>query len=98
MAVRIRRPVVLLGAAVVCALAVAACSSSGSGASDAASAGGGGSASTIVVGGTAPFSSPVYSIPQARATLQAGVDSVNAAGGVSGHRLKLEFCDTQFQA
>jgi branched-chain amino acid transport system substrate-binding protein len=46
----------------------------------------------------APLSSPIYSIPQAKATLQAAVDSINAAGGVKGHPLKLDFCDTQFQA
>jgi branched-chain amino acid transport system substrate-binding protein len=46
----------------------------------------------------APLSSPIYSIPQAKATMQAAVDSINAAGGVKGHPLKLDFCDTQFQA
>jgi branched-chain amino acid transport system substrate-binding protein len=51
-----------------------------------------------MIGGMAPLSSPLYSIPEAKATMQAAVDTINAAGGVKGHPLELDFCDTQFEA
>jgi ABC-type branched-subunit amino acid transport system substrate-binding protein len=78
-------------------LSLSACSSAGS----TSSSGGGTSSaaqSTILVGGMAPISSQLISLPQARAAQQAAIDQINASGGIDGHPLKLDFCDTKYQA
>jgi branched-chain amino acid transport system substrate-binding protein len=105
MSTKTRRRSLLLIPAVAATLFAAAACSSGNSSSTAGSSGTSNNAaqtsasgSPILIGGMAPLSSPVYSIPQAKATMQAAVDSINAAGGVKGHPLKLDFCDTQFQA
>lgn len=95
-----------IGCAVVAVgLLATACSSSSksttasSSGSSSASAGGSASAATgtpILVGGMGPATSPIYSLPNAKPTLQAAIDAVNAAGGVNGHPLKLDYCDTTF--
>jgi ABC-type branched-subunit amino acid transport system substrate-binding protein len=58
----------------------------------------GASGTPILVGSEASLSNPVYSTPQTKAGIVAAVDAINAAGGVSGHPLKLEFCDTAYDA
>jgi branched-chain amino acid transport system substrate-binding protein len=87
----VRLAVVASGAA----LLAAACSSSGS---PAASSPGGGTASAtpIVIGSTGPLHNPAYNEPTLQTGLQAAVDSINAAGGVKGHKLKLQFCDSGY--
>jgi branched-chain amino acid transport system substrate-binding protein len=79
-------------------LAVTACSSSKS--SGGSSPGGSepASGSSILVGGAASLHNPTYSSPETKAGLEAAISSINAAGGVSGHRLKLDFCDTNYTA
>lgn len=54
------------------------------------------SGSTIVIGSEIPMTSAVYSQPDAKAGLVGAIGAVNAAGGVKGHPLKLDFCDTQY--
>jgi ABC-type branched-subunit amino acid transport system substrate-binding protein len=48
------------------------------------------------VGSFASLSNPIYSTPQLKAGLEAAISSVNAAGGVKGHPLKLDFCDSNY--
>jgi ABC-type branched-subunit amino acid transport system substrate-binding protein len=91
---------VLVAAISTAALALAACSSSG-GSGPAASSGGGGastgtSGSPITIGGAVPINSSVYNQPDAKTGLDAAIASINAAGGVNGHPLKLDFCDTEY--
>jgi branched-chain amino acid transport system substrate-binding protein len=106
MAMKVRR-LTWVGVAVCASLAfTAACSSSGSKGSGGASSPGAassaqtsGSAATgspILVGGAVPITSSVYTQPDAQTGLQASIAAVNAAGGVNGHPLKLDFCDTQY--
>jgi ABC-type branched-subunit amino acid transport system substrate-binding protein len=85
----------LLGAAAGLAAlaAIAACGSGGGGAPGGNGAAGSGS-STITVGGAGPISSSQLSQPERRAAEQAAISTINAAGGVDGHMLKLDYCDT----
>jgi branched-chain amino acid transport system substrate-binding protein len=86
----------VLAAAAV--LSAAACSSSsGSAPGSAASAGTGQAAGgPLLIGSMAPLTSPLYTAPDDQAGLDAAVASINAAGGVNGRPLKLQFCDTEF--
>ncbi|MER5347685.1 ABC transporter substrate-binding protein [Streptomyces mirabilis] len=75
-------------------MALTACSSK-----ETTSSPGGGtvpSKGAIVISSAAPLTSPVYEVPEYKAGLKAAVDSINAAGGVHGHDLQLNVCDTQF--
>lgn len=45
--------------------------------------------------GEGVFNSPDVSLPDAEAALKAGVDSINADGGINGHKLVLQICDDQ---
>jgi branched-chain amino acid transport system substrate-binding protein len=76
-------------------LVAAGCSSGGSTTSSTPSAGTA-AATTIVIGGAGPLHNPAYNEPTLLTGLQAAVDSINAAGGVKGHKLKLQFCDTGY--
>jgi branched-chain amino acid transport system substrate-binding protein len=95
---RIRR--IQIAAAVgAVALAAAACSSSSSSTSGTSGASGTASApssSAIVVGGMAPLTSQVLTFPENEAGIAAAVDALNAKGGIDGHQVKLNFCDTQY--
>jgi branched-chain amino acid transport system substrate-binding protein len=79
-------------------------SAGGSPASTAAStsAAGGGSTSPvpsgspILIGSSGSLTNPAYTEPELKAGLDAAVASVNAAGGVEGHPLKLDFCDSAY--
>jgi branched-chain amino acid transport system substrate-binding protein len=75
------------------ALTVAACSSSPSTSAAGASSI---SSSTIVVGGMAPLTSQVLTQPEIEAGIVAAVDALNAQGGIDGHHVKLDYCDTQY--
>lgn len=90
----------LLGvAALVSALAVTtACSSSGGSSGSSTTAATGASASTITIGGTGSISSSVLSQPERQGAEEAAIAVINAAGGVNGHKLKLDWCDTQNDA
>src|SRR5271165_913406 len=107
MSTKIRRSTSLIACAALAALVtVSACSSSttGSGsasqtgASSSGSASGTASGTPIVIGSMAPLSSSVYSVPNFPLAAQAAVDVINAAGGVNGHPLKFDFCDTKLAA
>jgi branched-chain amino acid transport system substrate-binding protein len=87
----VRLAVVASGAA----LLAAACSSSGHNAALSSGAGTT-AATTIAIGGAGPLHNPAYNEPTLLTGLQAAVDSINAAGGVKGHKLKLNFCDTGY--
>jgi ABC-type branched-subunit amino acid transport system substrate-binding protein len=52
--------------------------------------------STITVGGMAPLSSQVLALPEIKAGIVADIDALNAQGGIDGHQVKLDFCDTQY--
>ncbi|WP_375476569.1 ABC transporter substrate-binding protein [uncultured Jatrophihabitans sp.] len=94
------------------ALTLTACSSSGTSntspsssstadTSSTSAAGGGGTpaaGSTITIGSFASLSNPVYSTPQLKAGLTAAIGSINASGGVAGHKLALDFCDSNYDA
>jgi branched-chain amino acid transport system substrate-binding protein len=81
-------------AAAACAT-LAACSSSGSG-SGTNSPGSGGDlkASPIVIGGVGSLSNPAYTVPELKAAMEAAAADINAHGGIAGHPLKVNFCDT----
>jgi branched-chain amino acid transport system substrate-binding protein len=51
---------------------------------------------TIALASAAPLASPMFQIPQYQAGMEAAVASINAAGGVGGKQLSLDFCDTGF--
>ena len=83
---------VAIGAA---ALTATACSSSPS-ATATAAGGSGTSSSTIVVGGMAPLTSQVLAQPDIKAGVAAAVDALDAQGGIDGHHVQLDYCDTQY--
>ena len=81
----------------VVALTAVACSSSAATTTGAGStASGTSSSSPITVGGMAPLTSQVLTLPDIQAGVAAAVDALNAQGGISGHQVKLDFCDTQY--
>ena len=89
------------GATMVIALLFAACGSSSGGSSSAttlSTRGSQASGTPIVIGSEAPLTSPQVSFPEVKSGMQAAVASINASGGVKGHPLKLDFCDTMLTA
>jgi branched-chain amino acid transport system substrate-binding protein len=44
----------------------------------------------------APLTSQVVTLPELQAGVVAAIDGLNAQGGIDGHQVKLDFCDTQF--
>jgi ABC-type branched-subunit amino acid transport system substrate-binding protein len=105
MSTTIRRRLSATGAAVAALVLVAACSSGGSGsnsggASTSAVAGsssaGAATGTPILIGSSGSLHNPAFNEPELKAGLDAGVASVNAAGGVKGHPLKLDFCDSAY--
>ena len=93
---------VQLAAIGVAALTAAACSSSaattgaGAGAAAGSTASGTSSSSTITVGGMAPLTSQLLTQPEIEAGIVAAIDALNAQGGIDGHQVKLDYCDTQY--
>jgi ABC-type branched-subunit amino acid transport system substrate-binding protein len=88
----------------IAAVAIAACGSSSSSSSTSASGGGGatnaaastGSAtkSPILIGQVVSGAgSPVFSEPQDVSAVSARIRAINAAGGLDGHPLKLDYCN-----
>lgn len=78
-------------------LALAACSSSG-GSSSANSAVLGASTAKgapILIGLIAPTNSTILAYPQARQAEEVAIRAINAAGGIKGRPLELEYCDDQ---
>src|ERR1700737_1716063 len=95
---RMRRPstTLAIGIIAVMSAALAACGSSSKPAGSAPSSGSAGTSSApiklMVIG---ELSSPAISAPQLGRGAQAAINSVNAAGGVNGHKLELLSCNTQ---
>ncbi len=68
-------------------------------AAPATAAGSSGAAATgdpILIGSLASLTNPAYSTPQNKDAINAAVSSINAAGGVKGHPLKIDFCDSAY--
>src|SRR6202012_1771832 len=87
--------------AAVLALGVAtvgACSSAGSAPGSSADAGSSGSGSTISLYQILPLQSQIASLPFFHTPAGAAVDQINAAGGITDHKLKLAVCNDQYTA
>jgi ABC-type branched-subunit amino acid transport system substrate-binding protein len=100
-----------MGAVAALAIAVtllSACSSSSKTSDATSSAAGGGAASSgassggpatgtpILIGNWVALSAQGFQAPQEKSGVEAAIASINAAGGVKGHPLKLDFCDQKF--
>jgi branched-chain amino acid transport system substrate-binding protein len=103
MSTTFRRRLSATGAAVAALALVAACSSGGSSSGGGSSTAAAGSSSSgaatgtpILIGSSGSLHNPAFNEPELKAGLDAGVASVNAAGGVKGHPLKLDFCDSAY--
>jgi branched-chain amino acid transport system substrate-binding protein len=83
-----------VAAAISAVAVIAACSSSGGATSDTAGSG----SSTILIGGVGPIQTSVLAQPERLAGEQAAISTINAAGGINGHMLKLDWCDTEYTA
>jgi branched-chain amino acid transport system substrate-binding protein len=103
------RPRTALACLMLCAAVVAsvtACSSSGgstgtagttgTGAAATGTTGTGATASTITIGHFSAATGAGGGFPEATDGAKAAVASINASGGVNGHPLKLDTCDTKF--
>jgi ABC-type branched-subunit amino acid transport system substrate-binding protein len=75
--------------------ALAGCGSGSSHGSSAGSVGTGASGDTIKLMVIGELSSPVMALPQLVVGAQAGVNEVNAAGGINGRKIVLLSCNTQ---
>jgi branched-chain amino acid transport system substrate-binding protein len=80
----------------VAALTAVACSSSATTTGAGSTASGTSSSSTITVGGMAPLTSQLLTQPEIEAGVVAAIDALNAQGGIDGHQVKLDYCDTQY--
>jgi branched-chain amino acid transport system substrate-binding protein len=78
------------------ALTAVACSSSATTTGAGSTASGTSSSSTITVGGMAPLTSQLLTQPEIEAGIVAAIDALNAQGGIDGHQVKLDYCDTQY--
>ncbi|HEV3053126.1 MAG TPA: ABC transporter substrate-binding protein [Solirubrobacteraceae bacterium] len=50
----------------------------------------------ITIGTAIAVNSPILNDSERKAGVEAAISDINAAGGVSGHQVKLDFCDTQY--
>ena len=89
-----------LGLVSVAALAIAGCSSSGS--SPGTSTGSSGTSSAVSATSKSPInveiisvlSNPSFSAPEAATAAEAYVKQANASGGINGHPIDLQVCDS----
>jgi ABC-type branched-subunit amino acid transport system substrate-binding protein len=90
-----RKVTVALAATAALGSVLAGCGGSSGGS---ASSSGSGGTSDITVGNWVSVSGTgfAFSAPQAKAGVEAAIASINASGGVNGHKLKLDFCDQKF--
>lgn len=99
----------LVVAALVSTLAITTACSSSSKSSDKTSSAAGGSSSTaasggaatgtpITIGGTGGIDDPVLSQPERKGAIDAAIAVINGSGGINGHPLKLDWCDTKNDA
>ena len=56
------------------------------------------SGTPILIGSEAPLTNPAVSFPEVKSGMEAAVATINAAGGIKGHPLQLDFCDTLLTA
>lgn len=102
MSTSVRSRLCALGACVVAVVLVAGCSSSkssgsGAGSSSASSAATNSPSGTpILIGSSGSLTNPAFSEPELKAGLDAAVAGINAKGGVNGHPLKLDFCNSAY--
>jgi branched-chain amino acid transport system substrate-binding protein len=89
------RIVASLVAVAATALVLAACGSSNSSSVAGSQAAKSGS-STITVGTAISVNSPILNDSERKAGVEAAISDIDAAGGVNGHQVKLDFCDTQY--
>jgi ABC-type branched-subunit amino acid transport system substrate-binding protein len=85
----------VVGCIAVLGMAVVGCGDSDSSDSN-KSSGSTAAGAPILIGTQMPLSGQVSVQPQLKAGMQAAVSAVNAAGGIHGHPLKLQICDTKF--
>ncbi len=95
-----RASIVILACAVV---ALAGCgsssgSSSGSNSSSGTSSSGSARGSPIKLLASASVGSPLADFPEVQVAAQAAADEINKAGGVNGHPLDVDFCNTRSDA
>src|ERR1700729_1198500 len=104
---KLGRKTACLVAVAATALLLAACGSSSSSSSSASSSSGSAStaaastssgSSTITVGSAISVNSPILNDGERKAGIEAAISDINAAGGVNGHQLKFDFCDTEYSA
>lgn len=93
---RRKRTLAGLAACTVAALTASACGSSGNAAGGSGGVASGDSKAAITIGTFSSATGQGLTAPEAHSGAQAAVDVINAAGGVNGHQLKLDFCDTKF--
>jgi ABC-type branched-subunit amino acid transport system substrate-binding protein len=86
---RMRVKVAIAALAAACTLLSACSSSSNSGTSSQSN-------SPILIGNWVALSAQGFQAPQEKAAVQAAISSINAAGGIKGHPLRLDFCDQKF--
>jgi ABC-type branched-subunit amino acid transport system substrate-binding protein len=91
-----RRPAAVLAAAAMLALGLAACSSSSSSSTNNTSSISSNSGSTLTVADVAPFSGPDAALgPTYLASCYGATSTINADGGVLGHKLTCKSVDTR---
>ncbi len=56
------------------------------------------SKSTITVGTAISVNSPILDDVERKQAIEAAISSINAAGGINGHKVKLDFCDTEYSS
>jgi len=84
------RALAAVAAAALAVSGLAACSDDDNGAK--------GTPGEILLGTMQPISSTVYSTKLVKDGAEAAIEAINAKGGVNGQKLKLETCDTAFDA
>lgn len=91
--------VAVMGVAVL----LAACGSSNSSSSKTAktsssTASSASSKAPIVVGSAISVNSPILDDLERKQGIEAAISDINAAGGINGHQVKFDFCDTQYSS
>ncbi|MFC9557501.1 ABC transporter substrate-binding protein [Rhodococcus sp. NPDC056960] len=84
---KLRVRVAMVGVATVLMASMSACGDSKAGAEG-----------EIVVGTIQPLTSQIYSNPNSRDGLQAAIDAINAEGGISGKKVRVQECDSNYDA
>jgi branched-chain amino acid transport system substrate-binding protein len=98
------RAITVVLATALVAVLLAACgsssktSSSASASGASSSSGASGSGSTITVGSAISVNSPILDDAERKAGIEAAISDINAAGGINGHQVKFDFCDTTYSA